>query len=150
MLCSRLAWLLHWIGLGLHVIFHGLFSHIHSLLVSSISFFCRCARLTWTLSAFIFPAHAQYFLHLFTLQHHTSELWQFSCWVFLGLSVPGKGMYTTISKGSSQGLIQLSLTWQALQAGFLQNGHGFSSSHISGFFFLFFSGFLCFFLVSWV
>ena len=55
-------------------------------------------------------------------------------------------MYTKISKGSSQGLIQLSSTWQALQAGFLQNGHGFSNSHISGFFFCFF---LVFFGFLW-
>ena len=47
---------------------------------------------------------------------------------------PGKGIYTTISKGSSQGLTYLGLT---LQAGFLQNGHGFPSCHVSEFFTVF-------------
>jgi hypothetical protein len=58
---------------------------------------------------------------------------------------PKKGIYTIISKGSSQGLTYLGLTCETLQAGFLKNGHGFPSCHVSGFFFRFFlvfSGFL--------
>jgi hypothetical protein len=56
---------------------------------------------------------------------------------------PGKGIYTIISKGSSQGLTYLGLTCETLQAGFLKNGHGFPGCHVSGFFSVF-SGFFWF------
>jgi hypothetical protein len=73
------------------------------------------------------------------------------CWFpqflrFWKPGTPGKGIYTIISKGSSQGLTYLGLTCETLQAGFLKDRHGFPGCHVSEFF----SVFSVFFWFPWL